>query len=408
MTRESRLGWRIWLPSFVMMVCSWLSYLDRQILAVLSPTILADTGMDTATYATVVSAFSSAYMVGNPFWGSVLDYVGVRIGMLIAVGVWSVASASHAWMGGFIGFAVVRAVLGFGEGATFPGGFRTAMDSLPANKRARGIAISYSGGSPGAMVAPVLVVPIAAMYGWRSTFLLTGALGAAWLVLWWWTAKPPYLPIPERRPAKIAWPNLLERRYWALVCAYGLGAFALGPILYLAPLYLNRVMGASQAELGKILWVPPLGWEVGYFVWGWVADRSLQSNQEGTQQPLGLYVMLAILALPIAGATWITSLPMVMVLFFWSMFIASGFVVLSLRYGARMYPAGQTSLVAGMAAGSWSALVAVMLPVLGRWFDQKLYSQTFVFMSVMPALGVVGWWLLMRGRTSSDDVSEVR
>jgi ACS family hexuronate transporter-like MFS transporter len=132
----------VWTASVVMMVCSWLSYVDRQILAVLSPVILMDTGMSAQSYATVVSAFSLAYMIANPVWGSLLDYFGLRIGMLAAVGLWTVASASHSLMSGFWGFAAARALLGFGEGATFPGGFRTAMDSLPKEKQARGIASS--------------------------------------------------------------------------------------------------------------------------------------------------------------------------------------------------------------------------------------------------------------------------
>jgi len=54
---------------------------------------------------------------------------------------------------------------------------------------------------------------------------------------------------------------------------YSLGAFALGPILYLSSLYLNRVFGVSQDDLKYYLWVPPAGWEAGYFFWGWAADR---------------------------------------------------------------------------------------------------------------------------------------
>jgi ACS family hexuronate transporter-like MFS transporter len=380
-----------------MMLCSWISYVDRQILAVLSPTILADTGMDTAAYATVVSAFSFAYMLGNPLWGSLLDYMGVRIGMLLAVSIWTIASASHSVLGGFLGFALARAVLGFGEGATFPGGFRTAMDSLPPNKQARGIAISYSGGSLGAILAPIMVVPVAAAFGWRAAFLVTGALGLVWLAIWWFIARPPYLPAHSSRSEKIAWPNLFERRYWMLVCAYGLGAFALGPILYLAPLYLNRTLGVSQTELGKILWAPPLGWEIGYFFWGWVSDRLLADGRS----PLSLYLLLTLMNLPLAAATWTSSVPVVVLLFFWAMFIASGFVVISLRTGARMYPSGQMSMVAGLAAGSWSALVALMLPVLGGWFDQKLYTRTFVFVSIMPMVGILGWWLLNRTEDDS-------
>ena len=127
-------GWRIWTASGAMMLCSLLSYIDRQALAVLSPTILAETGMTAESYATVVSAFSIAYMIANPLWGSLLDYIGLRRGMFLAVGLWTLASTSHAFMAGFLGFAVARAMLGLGEGATFPGGFRASLDSLPPAK----------------------------------------------------------------------------------------------------------------------------------------------------------------------------------------------------------------------------------------------------------------------------------
>lgn len=380
-----------------MMVCSWLSYVDRQTLAVLSPAILADTGMNVEAYAKVGSAFSLAYMIANPVWGSLLDYFGLRIGMLFAVGLWTIASASHSLMDGFVGFAVARAFLGFGEGATFPGGFRAATDSLPLDKQARGIAISYSGGSLGAIVAPLLVVPIGTAYGWRSAFWITGLLGLAWLVLWWFTARPPYLEIPARKPSRIVWPNLFERRFWALVSVYAVGAIALSPILTLAPVYLNRALGVSQGELGTLLWIPPLGWEVGYFFWGWASDRYATEKD----RPLGLYVLLTVLGLPLAGVTWMTTPVGAMLVFFWSMFVTAGFIVVGLRSGARAYPEGQRSMVAGMAAGSWSALVALLLPVLGAWFDQKLYTQSFVFVAVLPVVGTSAWWLLTRGQATA-------
>lgn len=393
----------IWTASFVMMACSWLSYVDRQILAVLSPTILSDTGMSAESYATVVSAFSVAYMIANPLWGSAIDYFGLRLGMFVAVGLWTIASASHAFMAGAIGFGVARAFLGFGEGATFPGGFRTAMDSLPPSKQARGIAISYSGGSLGAILAPVMVVPVAARFGWRAAFLVTGVLGLIWLAVWWFTARPPYLPMRERKPSRIAWPNIFERRFWCLVSAYAVGAFALGPILYLAPLYLNRALGVSQTDLGKLLWVPPLGWEAGYFFWGWISDRFPAQ----VERPLGLYVLLTVLGFPLATAT-LTSSPVVAVLiFFGAMFVTAGFIVVGLRSGARMYPEGQTSMVAGMAAGSWSALVAVVLPILGAWFDQQRYATTFTVVSLMPVLGTFAWWIIMRN-TGNHDLSHLQ
>ena len=221
----------MWAASIVMLVCSWLSYVDRQILATLSVVILADTGLSTERYTEVVSAFSIAYMIGNPLWGSLLDYVGLRKGMLAAVAIWSVASLSHSFVGqgtaAFLGLAAARALLGFGEGATFPAD--SARPWIPCRPTAnRGDRDSYSGGSLGAIVTPFLVIPIAGLFGWRAAFLVTGTLGFAWLALWAKVARPPYLRLPERKPAKIVWPNLLERRFWALVCGYSLGAFALG------------------------------------------------------------------------------------------------------------------------------------------------------------------------------------
>jgi ACS family hexuronate transporter-like MFS transporter len=373
-----------------MMVCSWLSYVDRQILTVLSPAILDETGMSVKTFTTIVSFFSIAYMVANPVWGSVLDYFGLRRGMLAAVGLWTVASAAHAWMRGFAGFAAARALLGFGEGATFPGGFRTAMDSLPPEKQARGVAISYSGGSLGAILTPLMVGPIAAAYGWRSAFLVTGALGAAWLVLWWFTARPPYLPAPEGKPARVGWPNPFERRFWALVSAYAVGAFALGFILNLGPLYLSRALGVSQNDITKLVWVPPLGWEISYFFWGWISDRYTARMD----RPLPFYVLLTVMGFPLGTATLTTSPVIAVLVFFWAMFVTAGFIVIGLRSGARMYPAGQSSMVAGMAAGSWSALIALILPILGGWFDQRLFAQTFVVVSLLPVIGTFAWWLL--------------
>src|SRR6185369_914541 len=117
--------WRMWVPCVGMALCSWLSFVDRQVLAILQPAIIRDTGLTPQNVTDAAAFFFLACTVANPVWGSVLDFVGLRIGMLLAVAIWSGASASHAFMGSFAGFAVARAMLGLGEGATFPGGLRT-------------------------------------------------------------------------------------------------------------------------------------------------------------------------------------------------------------------------------------------------------------------------------------------
>src|ERR1700733_7250364 len=167
-----------------MLLVSLLSYVDRNALAILAPTILHETHLSVEQYGIIIACFSWAYMLGNPLWGHLLDRMGVRRGMTIAVGIWTLASTAHAWATGFWSFAIARAVLGAGEGATFPGGLRTVTQTLSPAKRGRGLAIAYSGGSLGAMIAPLIVTPIAAESGWHGAFLFTGVLGAAWLVFW--------------------------------------------------------------------------------------------------------------------------------------------------------------------------------------------------------------------------------
>src|SRR5688572_30180045 len=97
-------GFRMWVAPITIMLCTLLSYIDRQVLAVLSPMILSETGLSATSYANAISAFSIFYMIGNPLWGSLLDHVGLRVGMIAAVTLWTAASTSHAWVSGFLGF----------------------------------------------------------------------------------------------------------------------------------------------------------------------------------------------------------------------------------------------------------------------------------------------------------------
>jgi ACS family hexuronate transporter-like MFS transporter len=386
------LSWLVWWPATTMMLCSLLSYLDRQVLAVLAPMILAELKFSAQTYSQIISAYSFALMLGNPVWGALLDRMGLRRGMTLAVTIWTIANGAHAVVSGALGFAAVRAILGFGEGATFPGGLRTAMDSLPPKKQGRGMALAYSGGSLGAILAPVLVTPIGVAYGWRSAFLSTGVAGLLWVLLWRRTVDFSCFEA-ARPPQRIILLDVFERRFWSLVASYSLGALPLAVILYLAPLYLARVLGYTQAELGHVLWITPFGWEVGYFFWGWIADR----YAAGDVRPVWLFFTLALLGLPLVSLDRFHHSAFVLGLMFWAMFVAGGFVVVALRTGALAYPKEQTGIVAGAAGGAWSAAVSIVLPLLGGMFDTRHYADAFFLVGILPLLGAILWWLLTQG-----------
>ena len=66
-----------WIPALSMMLVSLISYVDRNTLALLAPTILKETGLSGEQYGWIISAFSVTYMIGNPVWGRWLDRIGL-------------------------------------------------------------------------------------------------------------------------------------------------------------------------------------------------------------------------------------------------------------------------------------------------------------------------------------------
>jgi ACS family hexuronate transporter-like MFS transporter len=404
-----------WAPTASMLLLSLLSYVDRNVLAQLAPSILRETGLNAEQYGWVISAFSLAYLVGNPTWGRALDRFGVRAGLAVAAAFWTVASVSHAFARSVTAFALARASLGFGEGATFPGGLRTATQTLRPDQRARGVALAYSGGSLGAIATPILVTPIALRWGWRGAFLFTGLLGIAWLGLWAVVSRDARLRTPSPPSdggassgadhaatgaadlsSRVDHVRLRSARVWGFMAAYALGALPLGFVQYAAPIHLGRGLGCDQATLGHVLWIPPLGWEVGYFFWGWVIDRRARRDALGPDAFGRLFALLAVLSLPLAATPRAHSLAAVLVLLFFAMFVAAGFVIASLAETTRRHASRHSAYLAGLGAGSWSGVMALMMPIFGRLFDRGEYGVAYAITAGAPAFGWLIWRALAR------------
>ena len=382
-----------------MLLLSLLSYADRSVLAILSPTILSDLHMSATQYGYAVSAFSICYMVANPVWGYFIDRKGVWVTILVAVILWSMASGAHALMYGLIGMCVARGVLGFGEGATFPAGLATVAETMPPERRSFGLGLAYSGGSLGAALAPLVITPIALHYGWRATFVFTAVLGLLWVVLWIALRSSgmyrAHMAVDRVVGEKIA--GRWNRNLFATIAIYGLGAAPLAFGLYAAPLYLSRVLHVSQRSLGHLLWIPPAGWETGYLVWGWIADKRTL-RRKGRPGALfaafcvaGFLIVLAPLAARSAHPVLAT-----MVLFYLQMFIAGGFVVLSLSDGMNAQRKENSGFLAGAAISSWAGVTGVLTPVLGHFFDHREYAKGFWLIAFLPVLGTLLWAMLRR------------
>ena len=106
--------------------------MDRQVLSLLKPVLEQDLGWSEATYGWIVFAFQLSYAMMMPLAGRAIDYLGTRLGYLLAVSIWSIAAAAHALAGSATGFGVARFALGFGESANFPAALKTVSRLVPA------------------------------------------------------------------------------------------------------------------------------------------------------------------------------------------------------------------------------------------------------------------------------------
>jgi ACS family hexuronate transporter-like MFS transporter len=318
--------------------------------------------------------------------------------MTVAVLFWTAASAAHSLVTGFWDLAIARALLGFGEGATFPGGLRAVMQSLPPNSRARGVAIAYSGGSLGAIVAPLIVTPINSRWGWQAAFIFTGLIGAVWVLIWQLVSLRAdirqTLVSQQDTVAPGEAPHFRDRRAWAFMFAYALGGAPLGFIIYYSASFLTQTFQMSQQAVGQVLWIPPLGWEIGYFFWGWVSDRSHRTGGKPRVVQRRLMTILAVLSLVLAVVPYCQSFHVVMFLKFLAMAVAAGFIIVSISYATHIYSVNSAGLIAGLSAGSWSAGVAIMSPVFGACFDAHAFDLAYGIAALLPAVGLVLWWSL--------------
>ena len=403
---------RVWAPAASMTLLGLLSYVDRSVLAILSPTILSALHLTATQYGYAILVFSLCYMLANPIWGFWMDRAGLWVTTLAAVLLWSLASGSHGFMTGFVGMCVARGVLGFGEGATFPAGLKTVTETLPVEKRSFGLGVAYSGSSLGAALTPLLITPIALRWGWRSAFAVTTVLGLVWIALWvvlrvsgWYVPSAGVARLDDndgRLPTESRW----SRNLFAAACAYGLGAAPLAFGLYAAPLYLTRVLHLSQSSLGYLLWLPPAGWELGYLVFGRLADLiRRRSSRTGAERPGMIFALLSVAGFVIVFAPLVARsaapVAMTMLLFFLQMFIAGGFVVFALSDGMVMLPKQHSAFLAGICISAWALVTGMLMPVLGHFFDREHYGLTFWLVACFPPAGTLLWRLLSGASTTN-------
>jgi ACS family hexuronate transporter-like MFS transporter len=189
----STIGRYRWLICTLLFLATTINYIDRQVLALIKGTLDVELGWTNAQYGLANTFFQGAYAVSLLLFGKFVDRFGVKIGYAVSIAAWSLAAAAHAFVGSARGFMFARAGLGLGEGGNFPSSIKAVAHWFPRRERAFATALFNSGANVGAIVAPAIVPPIAAAWGWHAAFIVMGVVGLLWLVLWF-----PFYDDPEK------------------------------------------------------------------------------------------------------------------------------------------------------------------------------------------------------------------
>jgi ACS family hexuronate transporter-like MFS transporter len=225
-------------------------------------------------YGWVNTSFLLSYALMFTVGGWLIDRIGAKKGLAVAVGVWSLANALHGVMNNLSQLVAFRFFLGMGEGACFPGAAKTVYDWFDKKERALANGIAIGGAAIGGVIAPPLTIWISEYFGWRAGFVIPGLVGIVWVVVW--------LMIPWQKPvsniaarAKVAdtannipFSTVLKlKETWVFIFM----RFLLDPVMYFMmfwiPKYLNQVRGVPFEQIGGLFWIPFLALRVSPTYW---------------------------------------------------------------------------------------------------------------------------------------------
>ena len=287
-------GLRWWIVGLVS-VATLINYLDRLTISVLAPVIRADLNLTNLEYASIGTIFLLAYTISQSISGKLFDRIGTRIGFAVSIVIWSLAAMAHALARGLSSLSFFRFLLGLGEAGNWPGAAKAVAEWFPIRERAMGLAIFNSGAAMGSVFAPPVIVWLQLTYGWKATFVITGAIGfvwlAGWLVLYRQPEEHPWLTQDElhliREGQKVegivepksapSWTQLLRyRQVWAVVISRLLVDPVWWLFIFWLPEYLNKARGFSLKEIGMFAWAPYACASAGSLFGGWLAGALIK------------------------------------------------------------------------------------------------------------------------------------
>lgn len=403
---------RWWMIGLIMLGAI-INYLTRATLGVAAPTVLADLSITTEEYGWITGAFQLGVMM-QPLCGYVLDVIGLKTGFAIFATAWSLLTMAHGLAGNWPTLAVLRGLLGVAEGSANPAGMKAVSEWFPARERGHAGGVYNIGASVGSMLAPPLVAWAILFWNWRMAFVLAGALGLVWVVLWLKyyqsPATHPALSEVERQHiaggqedhlagdgSRPSIPILLKQRnFWGIALPRFLADPTWGTLSFWVPLYLMTVRGFDLAAIAMFAWLPFVAADLGCLFGPTVAAFLHRRRLSLLNARRGAFTLGALMMTGMAFVGRVDSPYAAIALLCLGGFAHQTLSVTVITLSSDLFRRNEVATVAGMAGTMGNLGVLIFSLLIGGLVATVGYDPFFLALGVLDLLGAVLLWILVR------------
>ncbi|MDT5151914.1 MAG: transporter, family, hexuronate transporter [Mycobacterium sp.] len=291
--RTTRVRFRVFTMAFA---ADLLNYGVRVSISVAAPFILEEFDFSPFTWGLILSAFFWTYAPAALLGGIMADRIGVRRAYLIAMLIWSISLPLTASAWNFGAFMVARLLFGVGEGPMMPISTKITANWFPRRRTASMLNLIQSGTTVGPILATPFVVWMATTLGWRESFVILGALGLVWTIIWARVGRDNPAEHPKVSASELEYitadhnvggavtteDSTSRAEFWKLlrspyIAALAFGYFCYAWVLFMFltwyPQYLVEARGVDKSDLAGIATIPWITATLGLVGGGLVAAR---------------------------------------------------------------------------------------------------------------------------------------
>jgi MFS family permease len=268
-----------------------LNYIDRGAIAIASPVLKPELGLSNTQYGYAVSAFFWTYVPIQFLVGWACDRWCVYRLLAAGIALWALSTMAMGLVGGLAALVLFRVLLGVGESITFPGASKVIARHVAPESRGLANSVVAAGIALGPVVGTFAGGLLVASYGWRTMFVVFGALTLLWIIPWLLSARrlPAFgaMRAPDAVPiGKVA----RTRAVWAMGIGHFGATYPLYFIIIWVPLFLTKSRGFSIVDMTYLATLGFVAQAVSALGQGWLSDRLVRAGWDEAALRRGLMV----------------------------------------------------------------------------------------------------------------------